>query len=498
MILTLFPDQEEIVDLTLLAMKRKRRILLQSATGSGKTAIGTHLIQRARRKEKRVVFTVPRKDLLEQTSDTFREYGIDHSFIAAGKTFNPYASVWIGMVDTMAQRLKKDLLPKEIDLLEVDECHFGDQALDSVMQHYSAPSKKRNGLDHFCWTLGLSATPWKLSGKGFRHQYDEIIIGKSVQWLIDNKRLSEYDYYHGKTKPDFSDITIVNNDYAKGEIAEFMEQQGVIIGDCVRDYRQRCMGRLHIVRCTSVKHSQIVAQAFRDAGIPAVHVDGETEMDERRRIFKAYARREILVLTFCDLLNFGFDLSQASGIKNVTIESGSDMKPSKSLAGQMQFWGRMLRYKPYPAIINDHVNNYIEHGLPCFDRNWSLDPRAKKKGGEKVPPSRQCPKCYYVHPPAPVCPNKNPPCGHVYEVQSRQIEEAEGDLHKIDKDALKGSVKKIASKISFESMLPAIDSQDALEYLINYAQQQGKPNPTQWAANEMARRINKASVKQNV
>lgn len=496
MSLILYPDQEDVVNLTLLAMMRKRRILLQSATGSGKTAIGTHFIHRARKKEKRVVFTVPRKDLLEQTSDTFRRYGIEHSFIAAGKMQNPYANVYIGMVDTMAQRLKKGKLPELIDLLEVDECHFGDQALDSIIQHYTAkPAKKKNGQDHFCWLLGLSATPWKLSGKGFRHQYDEMVVGKSVQWLIDNKRLSEYDYYHGKTKPDFSDIKIVGGDYAKGEISEFMEQQGVIIGDCVRDYKTRCLGKKHIVRCTSIKHSQIVAETFRKAGVVAVHVDGETEMHDRRRIFRAYATGEVQVLTFCDLLNFGFDLAQASGIDNVTIESASDMKPSKSLAGQMQFWGRVLRYKPYPAIINDHVNNYIEHLLPCFDRDWTLDERSKKKAGEKVPATRQCPKCFYVHPPAPVCPNKNPPCGHVYEVKSREIEEAEGDLHKIDKAALKGSVKKISSQISLETMLPALDSQDALEYLINYYRQQGNKDPIKAASNEMARRINEASNK---
>ncbi len=164
------------------------------------------------------------------------------------------------------------------------------------------------------------------------------------------------------------------------------------------------------------------------------------------------------------------------------------MKPSKSLAGQMQFWGRALRMKPYPAIINDHVNNYIEHGLPCSDRSWSLKGRDKKGNSEKVPPTRQCPKCYFVHPPAPLCPN----CKHVYEIKSREIEQMEGELKEMDKARLKSEMKKQMQYVDgLAEQLPPLDSPEALEYLIRYAKQEGHENPTAWAAEEMARRINK-------
>lgn len=491
--LTLFPDQEEIAAQVVEAMGRKKSILLQSCTGSGKTALATHFILRALKRNKKAIFSVPRKDLMEQTSDTFRSYGIPHSFIAAGKDFNPFAPVYIGMVETMSRRLKK--LPEDIDLLIPDETHFGDQALENVIKHYKKPRMVKGKLK-YTWELGLTATPWKLSGKGFDHLYEEMIVGKSMRWLIDNKRLSDYRYFYGRTKGDFAKL----REKTESEIAEFMEQEGVLIGDCVKEYRERCIGRLHIVRTASIKHSNLVAQKFRDEGIPAMHVDGETPMDERKRIFRAYGRRELLVLTFCDLLNFGFDLAQASGL-DVCIESASDLKPSKSLAGQMQFWGRALRYKDYPAIINDHVNNYIEHGLPCSDRVWNMKGRRKKDGGEKIPPTRQCPKCYYVHPPAPVCPNPNhmgKPCGHVYEIKSREIQEADGELRELDKEALNRSIKKQMQYVDqLQGILPPLDSPEALDYLIRFAQAEGYENPTAWAAEEMARRINK-NVKQAV
>jgi len=365
----LFDDQAEVVAAVRQQMKMHKNILLQSATGSGKTRMATHMIEAAKDKGNTIVFTVPRKDLLEQTSETFKSLGIHHSFIAAGKQYNPFSKVYIGMVDTMARRL--DRLPPA-RLVIADETHFGDGSLTKVIEHYKAQK---------AWILGLSATPWKLSGKGLGCYYDVMVQGKSAKWLIANKRLSDFRYFYGRTKLDLSRLTINAGDYAKGELASYMEEQKVIIGDCVGDYRERAMGRLHIVRCASIKHSQMTAEAFQMQGIPAMHVDGETPMDERKRIFVAYAKREILVLCFADLLNFGFDLEQASGMK-VCIESGSDQKPSRSLAGQMQFWGRMLRYKDYPVIINDHVNNHHEHGYPDDDREWTLADRVRKKRSE--------------------------------------------------------------------------------------------------------------------
>ena len=492
-ILSLYDDQKEVMADLSGAMRRHKSILLQSPTGSGKTKMAMYIIIKTVRKimedprfaNRRVVFTVPRKDLLEQTSKEFNLYGIAHSYIASGKPHNPFAKVYIAMVDTAANRIEVNDMGQiigaampEAYIVLVDETHFGAAALGKIIRYY-----KQQGA----WVIGLSATPWKLNGEGLGKWYDHMVMGKTVRWLIDNKRLSDYDYYYGVTKPDLSKIKVTAGDYAKGELADFMEHQGAIIGDCVNDYRSRCMGRLHIVRCASIKHSQMVAASFRDAGITFVHVDGETPMDERERIFKAYARREILGLTFCSLLSFGFDLSQASGM-DVCIESGSDLKPTKSLADITQFRGRMMRYKPYNAVINDHVNNYIEHDLPCTDRDWTLADRPKAKKGERepVPQTKQCPTCYYVHPPAPACPQ----CGHIYVVNSREIENVEGDLQKMDKDSFNRSKKEVTLDEIDQMILPMND-RDTLEYLIGYAQANKIKNAGKWAAKEMAKRINK-------
>lgn len=480
--ITLYPDQQEIMEALRSSMKLHKSILLQSPTGSGKTACAIYMITQAIKKQdyvsslrnRKIIFTVPRKDLMEQTSETLTRFGITHSFIAAGKFFNPASPVYIGMVPTMTGRIEVDketgaLRSRRLpvgSLVIVDETHYGSENLGKLIDYY-----KEQGS----WVIGLSATPWKLNGQGLGMWYDHMVEGKSISWLIENKRLSDYEYYYGQTKPDLSGIKVDAGDYNKAALGSFMEQQGVIIGDCVSDYKRRCDGKLHIVRCSSIKHSQMVAETFKEAGVAAVHVDGETPMDERKRIFMAYAKREIKVLTFCDLLNFGFDLSQASGGMDVCIESGSDLKPTKSLAAQMQFWGRILRKKPFPAIINDHVNNYMEHGLPCSDREWTLASRKKKKAQDKepVPPTRQCSKCYYVHSPAPVCPQ----CGFEYPIQSRTIDEIDGEMVKADKEVL----KRLAEEQKYQRQREQQQAR-TMQDLISLAKARGYKSPVGWAA----------------
>jgi len=462
MAVNLLPDQAETLARLRAEMGRHKSVLLQAPTGWGKTAASVYMLSQARAKGKRVIFTVPRKDLLEQTSKDFDGYNLDHSYIAAGRQFNPYSRAYIGMVDTMARRL--DSLPDE-DLVIVDETHYGSTALDRIIQHYKAKG---------AWIVGLSASPWKLSGEGLGKWYSSMVRAPDIRWLIDNKRLCEYRAF-APSRPDLSGITVSAGDYQRGQLSSFMEQDRVIVGDAVRHYRERAMGRLNLAFCTSIKHAEIVADTFKASGIPAASIDGKMDMAQRRKIIRAFAMREILVMTNCDLCTFGFDLSMASGMK-VTVEVMSDLRPTKSLALQCQKWGRVLRYKDYPAIIFDHAGNMAEHGMPCAEREWSLESRVQKKSdGEKAPPTRQCPNCFYVHSPAPICPE----CGTAYEVKSREIDEVDGELIEIDKDS------EVRKRRTEQGRARTLDD------LIALGQKRGMKYPAQWAAKVLAGRMMK-------
>jgi superfamily II DNA or RNA helicase len=367
-------------------------------------------------KGKTVWYIVPRRDLIRQMNETFSDFGIEHGYVAAGYEHNPFVTAHICSLGSVGARLAKVVPP---NLAFIDETHFGGEGLDKLVKWL-----KERGV----WIVGLSATPWKMSGQGLGCWYDDLVCGPSIRWLIDNKRLADYRAFAPDTL-DLSMIDVVGGDYAKGQLSEKMEQDRVLIGNSVKHYRTHAMGRLGVTFAVSRKHSEMLAQAYRDAGVPAMHMDGETPELERIRIARAFARRELLQLCNAELLTFGYDLASASGDKGVCIEVMTDCQPTRSLAKQMQKNGRNLRYDPQPHLFFDHANNFATHGLPCMDREWTLESRKKRQGsGERTLPARSCSKCYFVHHPAPRCPS----CGYVYPVEAREIKEIEGELRELE------------------------------------------------------------------
>ena len=419
----LFDDQADMIERTVQSLRKGHKsVLMQYPTGGGKSVMATEIVRRAVAKGNNVWFTVPRRELIRQMGQTFQDFDLPYGLMAAGHRYRPDRAAYVCSTDTIKSRLASFTPPA---LAVIDETHFGGEGLDRIIQWLKAGGTT---------ILGLSATPWKLSGQGLGCWYDDMVIGPSVRELIDAGRLSDYRGF-APSHIDMRGIGISGGDYAKKQLADMMEANKVLIGNAVQHYKTHALGKLNVTYCVSIAHSKMVAESYNVAGVPAAHIDGKTPDDERRRIIRAYANRELLVLCNCELLTFGFDLASQVGME-VTIECMSDLRPTKSLALQMQKWGRVLRRKAEPAIIFDHANNFLEHGLPCDERDWTLSDREKGKGGKKgeaIIPVKECDRCHFCHKPAPQCPN----CGNIYEVQSRTIEEVEGQLAEVDLENIK-------------------------------------------------------------
>jgi DNA repair protein RadD len=382
------------------------------------------------------VFTVPRRELLKQTAETMDRYGIPYGVFSAGYTANPFAKVQLATTGTLARRLDK---APAANLLFIDETHVGGDELNRIIAHYKAQG---------AWLVGLSGTPMKTSGKPMGDWYDSMVQGQPIGDLIEAKRLSGYRLFAPNT-PDLTGIKTVAGDYAKGQLADRMEGDRVLIGDAVRHYRENAAGLLSVAFCTSVKHADIVAQAFRDGGVPSAAINGKMDDNERGRIIAAFARGQVQVLTNCALLTYGFDLASAAKM-DVTIECMSDLSPTKSLPLQLQKWGRVLRKKDKPAIILDHAGNAAFHGLPDDAREWSLAGRdVKSRGDEAKLPVRQCPNCYFVSRPQPVCPS----CGFVHPVMSREVAEVDGVLQEVRRQTKEEQLEEFKRATTLEQLV---------------------------------------------
>ena len=449
------PYQQKIEDQVSLAMRRHKWNLVQLATGGGKTFTAGSMINKARLKGNSCIFMVPRRELLKQTAESFASVGIPFSYIAAGHTYNPRSLVHLATVGSLARRLDVIKPPK---LIFPDETHFGSNQLGSIIDW------AKNGGS---FGIGLSGTPSRTDGRGLGMWYDNMIQGPTVSELMSMGNLNTYRAFAPDT-PDMTGIRTVAGDYAKGQLSEKMEADRVLIGSSVRHYKDKANGLLNVCFCVSVKHAEIVAQSFNDNGIPAACIHGGMDDEQRKRVIIAFARREIKVLTSCQLLTFGFDLSSASQM-DVTVECISDLQPTQSLAMQLQKWGRGLRTWAQPSIFFDHAGNLERHGFPDDPREWTLQDREKKGGGNSEPtlPTRQCSECYFVSRPSPVCPN----CGFVHPVADRMIEEVDGELMEVQRQQVIKDKKMEQGKAQ------------SLADLVAVGKSRGMKNPHGWAAN---------------
>ena len=452
--ITLRPHQDQWITDLRTALRTNQAVMAQAPTGFGKTVCSAFMAQNTVAKGNGLIFIVHRQELIDQTSNTFTLAGVKHGFVAAKRPFNPHCKIKVASVGTLVNRLDKVKVP---ELVVVDEAHHATAvSWNKVVQ----------------WAKdGGARIVGRLDAKGFR-EFDAMIEGPSTSWLIENKFLSDYRAFAPST-PDMTGVGKSMGDFERRGMEKVMDTPK-LVGDAVRHYLKYARGMKTLVFCVSIKHSINMAEQFRAAGVSALHLDGTTPTDERRRAVKAFADGHIEVLCNVDLFGEGFDLSSLAG-KDVPIEAVIMCRPTMSLSMYLQQCGRGLRYKKAPAIILDHAGNMEKHGLPDGDREWSLEPRKKKKKGEAggSVPIKQCPQCFFCHAPAPVCPN----CDHVYEAAGREIDEEEGDLAEISvvqARALRKSEEKNARTI---------------EALTELGRERGYRHPQEWAAHKLSARL---------
>lgn len=458
--------QAPLMEKTAAGFRLRRRMCIVAPTGSGKTYIVAAFSDRCARKGNVCWVIVPKPDLVEQTVATFFKLGIDFGVVCAGHPARPFAKVQVCSIDTLRNRHHK--LPPP-DLILVDEAHH------ILARTWSALIAAYPNA----FIAGFTASPVRGDGQGLGAWFDELVIGPSIRWLMDRGFLSRYKLY-APSAPDMSGVHSARGDWVAAE-ADAAMKRSVVVGDIIGHHQKLARGLRTILFAPSIKTSKEYAEAFMAAGIVAVHLDGDTCRADRMVAFKGLAAGHIDMICNVNLIGEGIDLAALAG-EEVTLECMIDASPTQSLGLIMQRWGRVLRPKPHPAIILDHAGNAVRadgtmnHGLPDMDREWSLEGRKKakrKKDEEAAVVTKQCPSCFYVHHPAPACPN----CGEVYQTRGRQVDRVDGDLEELNLERLREA--EAARKRQQGQELKAART---LDDLIALGIRWGRKDPVRWAA----------------
>lgn len=360
-----------------------KRIMVQSPAGSGKSVTMSEIAKRATDKGNRVLFVVHRRELVTQIKQTFVANNVNMQLCH------------VGMIQTVTNQVKRNIVTEPAIIL-VDEAHHG--LAKTYTRIYEAFP---NAI-----VLGFTATPWRMAKKGFTEIFDDLITGKSVQWLIDNNRLAPFKYYSKKLINTENLKRNSTGDYSNDSIELAMES--TIFGDVVENYRKFAEGKKSIIYTHSVEASKQVAEKFTSEGYAAMQVDGTTPKAEREFAMQQFRSGHIKILVNAELYGEGVDVPDCECVVLV--------RPTESLTLFIQQTMRAMRYLPNKeAIIIDHVGNYTRHGLPTTEHDWTEYFQGnKKKAKENTVIVRMCENCYGVYQGNQAeCPH----CGHVHVVE---------------------------------------------------------------------------------
>lgn len=420
-------QQKAVNDLREAYRRGFKAPILTAPTGAGKTVILSEICANLYARQTPTVFLVHKQELVVQTAEALARFGIPHSIVAPHKVvqnairvqidefqkswFRDESFIYIATVQTLVNRMAD--LPRFAFIL-IDEAHHG------VAGTWLKIVKSYPGA----FILGVSATPERLDGQGLGVHcggiFDKLIMGPSVQSLIDRGYLTKPRVYCPPIEADFSGLKITARDFDKRQQQDKLKKPR-IIGNVITHYRKYCDGVPAIAFCPTVEYAQYVADNFNAAGYRAASIDGKMDDYARNRAINDLGTGRLDVLTSCEIVSEGTDIP--------VVGAAILLRKTKSLGLYLQQVGRALR--PYPgkteSIILDHVGNCVTHGLPEDDHEWTLDGhiRRNRSGSSGSLACRQCLNCYAVYSStANVCPI----CGTPASKTKTEIEEVEGEL----------------------------------------------------------------------
>lgn len=398
----LYDYQAEMSERIEAAFRSCQSVMVQMPTGTGKTVLLAEQVKREERRVKNpcIWIVVHRRELVEQIKET-----LDTMLSSSSSTSGTTPSLLLddSRIKVMSiQWLSKHYQEMEEipSLIVIDEAHHAvAKTYKEVMDAF--PEAKK---------LGLTATPCRLTRRGFTDLFDVLLQSWSAKKFIADGWLSLYDYM--SIREDSEDWRLVNSlkkrgvdgDFSLREMSEKMNVQPSIerLCDTVIRYAANKKG---ITYAIDIAHAEHIAEAYRQHGINAVVISSKTPLEERTEIIERFKETSvgdyygkpccaslgltkplgetlsadskadvrdktleqtanIQVLVNVDLFGEGFDCPDVEFIQLA--------RPTLSLAKYLQQVGRGMRVfegKKY-CLILDNVGLYRLFGLPSDDRDW--------------------------------------------------------------------------------------------------------------------------------
>jgi superfamily II DNA or RNA helicase len=338
------PYQQDAVNNTVDAFTQHDTVLAVMATGLGKTIFFSHIAKDFMNRG-RVMVLAHREELIGQAKDKLRRItGIDADIEmgdqwAANHYFKSEivtSTIQTQIAGMEGQGRMSRFDPREFSLLIIDEAHHAvAQTYQRVIGHYRQnPALK---------VLGVTATPDRADelalGKIFQHVSYEYDIRDGIDdgWLVPIEQMSVE-----VQSLDFSQMRTTAGDLNGKDLAEQLEFEENLHG--IADPTIQIVGnRKALVFAASVAQAERLTEIInRHRPGSAEFITGKTPKEYRRKVFDAYAKRQLQFLVNVGVATEGFD--------DPSIEVVVMARPTKSRCLYTQMAGRGTR--PLEGIVD--------------------------------------------------------------------------------------------------------------------------------------------------
>ncbi len=323
--------QSEILDdLAAERSRGHRRNLVVAATGTGKTVVAALDYKRLRKNHPRVLFVAHRREILEQSLNTFRVVLRDGGFGEAlfqGDVPHTWNEVFASIQSLPAARLA-NIPPDHFDVVIVDEFHHAAaDSYDRLLEHLKPKV-----------LLGLTATPERTDGKSILHHFDGRIASEIRLWkALDQGLLSPFQYF-GLAGPDVSGVTWSRGRYDASELSNVYTADHLFVKRVLQELQGK-IGDVQSMRalgfCVDIAHAEFMAEQFNQHGIHAHAVSSRTNSADRDAALRDLDAGKVQIVFSVDLFNEGVDVPR--------VDTLLFLRPTESATVFLQQLGRGLR-----------------------------------------------------------------------------------------------------------------------------------------------------------
>lgn len=447
---TLRPYQQQAVD-TITALARKKQfLLLQAATGAGKTVMATSLMQYYTNNWGfRCLFLAHKAILVRQALTRMQasfedaDFDVDCLCASVQKPGHVESLIIVASPQTLARRL--DDLPR-IDMVIIDECHRvppkdqGSLYRDVIEAVITRRPNAR--------IVGITATPWRLgqtyiygtaASEGSVTWWDSLDVHISIAHLQEQGWLCPLTALACEPDEDLAQLPVgASGDFREDALEETLLKP-LHLGSAVKAIETHAKERRHIaVFCVSIAHARALARRFCEAGFAACAIDSKAGQQTNLEVLQDFANGRVQVLCSVGMLTEGWDCPQTDCLLMC--------RPTLSPALYVQMVGRGLRIAEgkTDCLLLDLSGNIYRHGSPNAPRIrlggqlvGDISGFSSRNEDEEGDETRRCPYCEAILPDVSVlrCPQCQAP---FYDFEEKGKSFRAIDLARLEKLTLKG------------------------------------------------------------